>query len=47
MKTENEQLADKILFGLEKSHQNLIAEKRRRNEELIILRGNRIVRVQP
>ena len=47
MKTENEQLADRILFGLEKSYQNLIAEKRRKNEDLIVLRNNRIIRIQP
>jgi hypothetical protein len=40
-------LRDKILLGLEKSHQKLLADKRRNNEELIILRDNQIVRVKP
>ena len=40
-------LENKILFGLEKSYQKLIATKKRNNEDLIILRDNKIVRIQP
>ena len=40
-------LKNKILRGLEKSYQNLIAAKKRNNEELIILKDNQIVRVKP
>ena len=49
MKTNeyNEELVNKILIGLEKSYQKLIATKKRNNEDLIILRDNKIVRVQP
>jgi len=49
MKTKeyDEKLVDKIMLGLEKSHQKLLATKRRNNEELIILRDNTIVRVKP
>ena len=49
MKTKeyNEELLDKIMLGLEKSHQKLLADKRRNNEELIIIRDNKIVRVKP
>ena len=49
MKTKegNEELADKIMLGLEKSYQKLLATKRRNNEDLIILRNNKIVRVKP
>ena len=49
MKTKeyNEELVDKIILGLEKSHQKLLATKRRNNEELIILQDNKIVRVKP
>jgi len=46
-KRYNEALIDKIILGLEKSHQKLLATKRRNNEELIILRDNTIVRVKP
>ena len=49
MKTKeyNEELLDKIMLGLEKSHQKLLATKRRNNEDLIIIRDNQIVRVKP
>jgi len=47
LKEYNEELIDKILIGLEKSHQKLLATKRRNKEELIILRDNKIVRVKP
>ena len=40
-------LKNKILFGLEKSYQKLLAEKRRNNEDLIVLQDNQIVRVKP
>jgi len=41
------ELRNKILLGLEKSYQDLLAEKRRKNETLIVLRNNQVVRVQP
>ena len=49
MKTKeyNEELVNKIIYGLEKSHQQLLAAKRRNNEELVIIRDNKIVRVKP
>jgi hypothetical protein len=40
-------IEDKILHGLEKSHEKLIASKRRNNEELVILQDNRIVKIKP
>jgi hypothetical protein len=40
-------LRDKILFGLEKSYQNLLADKRRKQEYLVILQDNKIVHIQP
>ena len=46
-KKYNEELIAKIMRGLEISHQKLIATKRRNNEELIIIRDNKIVRVKP
>lgn len=49
MKTKEyyDELFDKIMLGLEKSHQKLLATKRRNNEELIIIQDNQIVRVKP
>jgi len=44
MKTE---LRKKIERGLELSYQRLLEEKRRNNEELIVMRGNEIVRIKP
>lgn len=46
-KEENEELVNKILRGLEKSYQDLLASKKRNNEDLIILRNDRIVRIKP
>jgi len=49
MKTKeyNEELIEKIIYGLEISHKKMIADKRRNNEELVILRDNKIVRIKP
>jgi hypothetical protein len=49
MKTtkKNEILINKILKGLEKSYKKLLAEKKRNNEELIIMKDNKIIRVKP
>lgn len=46
-KKENEELADKILRGLEKSYKDLLASKKRNNEDLIILQNDQIVRIKP
>jgi vacuolar-type H+-ATPase subunit H len=46
-KEENEELVNKILRGLEKSYKDLLASKKRNNEDLIILRNDRIVRIKP
>jgi predicted ABC-type ATPase len=59
METQNEDVAKtaeieeyeifkkKILEGLELSFRRLLAEKKRNNEELVIMRGDEIVRVKP
>ena len=49
MKTKeyNEALVEKIIYGLEISHQKLLAAKRRNNEELVIIRDNKIVKIKP
>jgi hypothetical protein len=42
------ELKDKILRGLEKCYQDLLASKKRNNEELVILNEkNEIVRIKP
>ena len=46
-KDNNEELIEKIIWGLEISHKKLLATKRRNNEELVILRDNKIVFVKP
>ncbi|MDR0733064.1 MAG: hypothetical protein LBF08_03245 [Dysgonamonadaceae bacterium] len=46
-KKENDELTDKILRGLEKSYKDLLASKRRNNEDLIILQNDQIVRIKP
>jgi len=40
-------LEKKLLRGLEKSYKDLLATKKRNNEDLIILKNDRIVRVKP
>ena len=37
----------KILKGLELSYEKLLAEKRARNAEIVILRDNKIVTIKP
>ena len=46
-KTEHEILINKILYGLEISYQKLLENKRRNNEDLIIMQDNKIVRIKP
>ena len=38
---------NKILKGLDLSYEKLLAEKRAKNEELVILRNNKIVTIKP
>ena len=45
-KEENEELVNKILRGLKKSYKDLLASKRRNNEELIILQNDQIVKIK-
>lgn len=46
-KKENEELVNKIMRGLEKSYKDLLASKKRNNEDLIILQNDQIVRIKP
>jgi hypothetical protein len=43
---EKNELVNKILCGLAKSYQNLIADKKHKNEDLVILKNGRIVKVK-
>lgn len=38
---------NKILKGLEKIHEKLIAYKKAKNSELVIIRDNKIVKIKP
>lgn len=44
IQTEEE---NKILKGLEKAYQRLIEFKKSKNSKLVIIRGNKIVRINP
>ena len=49
MKTKeyNEELIEKIIYGLDISHKKCLLAKGRNNEDLVILRDNKIVRINP
>ncbi|MDR6193248.1 hypothetical protein [Siphonobacter sp. SORGH_AS_0500] len=38
---------NKILKGLEKAYEKLIEFKKQKNTELVILQGNKIVKIKP
>ena len=40
-------LKEKLLLGLEKSYKDLLASKKRNNEELIVLQNDKIVKIKP
>ena len=40
-------LQEKIMAGMEKVHENLIALKQKMNSELVVFRDNKIVRIKP
>lgn len=41
------ELRDKVVKGLEKVYEKLIIFKRERKSELVIMQGNKIVRIKP
>lgn len=41
------ELRDKILKGLEEAYIKLIKFKKERNSELVVMRGDKIVRIKP
>ena len=49
MTTKDKQieLRDKILKGLEKVYEKLIAFKKEKNSELVIMQGSKIVKIKP
>jgi len=44
---EANELLNKILKGLELTYEKLLAEKKAKNSELIVLRDNKIVAIKP
>jgi hypothetical protein len=46
-KDKHEILRNKILEGLEISYRKLLAYKKRNNQELVIMKDDKIVRVKP
>jgi len=44
---ERIEIKRKILKGLELTYERLLAEKRAKNSELVILRDNKIVTIKP
>jgi len=44
---ESNERVNKILKGLELAYERLLAEKRAKNEELVVLRDNKIVTIKP
>jgi len=44
---ESNAKVNKILKGLELTYKKLLAEKKAKNEELVILRDNKIVTIKP
>jgi biopolymer transport protein ExbD len=49
MTTKDKQieLKDKILIGLEKVYERLIEFKKEKNSKLVIIRGDKIVKIKP
>ena len=41
------ELKDKILVGLEKVYKNLIEYKKYKKTELVVMRGDKIVKIKP
>lgn len=46
-KYKRSEIGEKIVAGMQKVHERLIAEKKKNNSELVVLRGNKIVRIKP
>lgn len=46
-KEEQLELKDKIVYGLKIAYEKLLKEKREKNSELIVMQGDKIVRIKP
>jgi hypothetical protein len=46
-KERDEELVNKILYGLELSRKKLYEYKKRNHQELVLLKDNKIVKVRP
>jgi len=44
---EKTEINNKIQKGLELAYERMIAEKRAKNQELVVLRNNKIVTIKP
>ncbi|MDR2840312.1 MAG: hypothetical protein LBV75_03460 [Paludibacter sp.] len=44
---ENAEFVEKVVRGLDVTYEKLIAEKRAQNEEIIVLRNNKIMAIKP
>lgn len=44
---KSDEIRKKILFGLEKTYENLIEYKKYKKSDLVVLRDNKIVRIKP
>ena len=44
---ERVEIKNKIQRGLDLSYERLLAEKRAKNEEIVVLRDNKIVTIKP
>jgi hypothetical protein len=45
--TENKELLEKIVKGMDLVYERLIAHKREKKQDLVVLRNNQIVRIKP
>jgi len=41
------ELKKKVLLGLEKAYEKLLEFKRQKNSELVIMKGDKIVKIKP
>ena len=46
-KQAEKELIDKILFGLEKTYENLIEYKKQKNSPLVMMKDGKITRIKP
>jgi hypothetical protein len=44
---ERKEIKEKVLRGLELSYERLLADKRAKNTEIVVMRNNKIVTIKP